>query len=104
MCTKAQCEVEREWQEMVVICLLLALHLSNGSLCLLNSLIATCDLNEGTNSDELTDMTSDVTEWLSSLPDVQSVMDFDKGGSTFVSKIESTENKHGVNLVKSTKR
>ena len=69
-------------------------------------MIATCGLNEGTNSDELTDMTSDVTEWLSSLPDVQSVMDFDKGGSTFVSKIESTESnsKHGVNLVKSTKR
>ena len=30
------------------------------------------------NSNELSDMTSDVTEWLSSLPDVQTVMNFNE--------------------------
>ena len=81
---------ERKCQEVVVICLLLALHLSNGSPVFIEKfnleisvewLHRLGSVNDGTNN-ELSDMTSDVMEWLSSLPDMGSVMDFDEYGST----------------------
>ena len=56
-------------------------------------------------SDELTDLTSDVTEWLSSLSDVGSVMECDVGESTSMwsSDIKSNNESGNVN-VKPTKR
>ena len=49
-------------------------------------------------------MTSDVTEWLSSLPYVQSVMDFDEYGCTSQAKLNGESNAEHSNDSSVTKK